>query len=44
MKVIEKGVKACEQVEGKGLKNVGKKLVWPFKEKEMKDLMVQLGD
>ena len=42
MKVIEKGVKACEQVEGERMGNLGKKLVWPFKEKEMINLMVQL--
>jgi hypothetical protein len=43
IKVVEKGIKACEQVEGEAVRNLGKKIVWPFKEKETKDTLVQLG-
>jgi hypothetical protein len=43
VKLIEKGVKACEQIRDEKLKNLGKKIVWPFKEKEMIDLISQLG-
>ena len=43
MKVVEKGIKACDQVEGEAVRNLGKKIVWPFKEKETKDTLAQLG-
>jgi hypothetical protein len=43
VKLVEKGVKACEQISDEKLKNLGKKMVWPFKEKNIKDLMAQLG-
>jgi hypothetical protein len=43
VKLIEKGIKACEQIRDEKLKNLGKKIVWPFKEKEMIDLISQLG-
>jgi hypothetical protein len=43
MQVVEKTVRACEQVEGHEVKNFGKKLVWPFKENETRDTMAQLG-
>lgn len=43
MHVVKKSLKTCEQIEGHEMSNFGKKLVWPFKEKETKDTMVQLG-
>jgi len=43
MKVIERNVKACEEVEGERVRNTGRRMAWPFKDKETKDLMVQLG-
>lgn len=43
MGVMERGLRACEKVDGEGFKNAGKMMMWPFKEKEMKDLMGQLG-
>ena len=43
MHVVEKTLKACERVEGHEMSNFGRKMVWPFKEKETKDTMVQLG-
>lgn len=43
MQVVMRTLKTCEQAEGRQIKNLGKKLLWPFKEKETKDLMAQLG-
>jgi hypothetical protein len=43
MKIVGRNIKACELIEGERLRNAGKKLIWPFKDKETKDLMVQLG-
>ena len=43
MQVVQKSVQACEQIEGHGVKNFGKKLVWPFKETETRDTVAQLG-
>lgn len=43
MHVVEKRLKTCEQIDGHEARNLGKKLIWPFKEKETKDTMVQLG-
>jgi len=43
MRVVQQSVKACEQIQGQQVKNLGRKLIWPFKEKETKDTMQQLG-
>ena len=43
MQAVDKSVKSCEQVEGHGVPNFAKKVAWPFKEKETKDMMAQLG-
>jgi hypothetical protein len=43
MQAIERTVEACGQIEGHHAKNFGKRLVWPFKEKETKDMLAQLG-
>jgi hypothetical protein len=43
MKVIERNIKACELVEGERLRNAGRRIVWPFKDKETRDLIAQLG-
>ena len=43
MQAVDKSVKSCEQVEGHGVQNFAKKVAWPFKEKETKDMMAQLG-
>ncbi|KFY35817.1 hypothetical protein V494_05576 [Pseudogymnoascus sp. VKM F-4513 (FW-928)] len=43
MQVVMGTLKTCEQVEGHQVKNFGKKVLWPFKEKETRDLMAQLG-
>jgi hypothetical protein len=43
MRVVEKNIKTCEQIDGEKVKNLGKKMLWPFKEKETKDVVEQLA-
>lgn len=43
VKIVQKSVKTCQQVERQQVRNLGKRIVWPFKEKETKETMVQLG-
>jgi len=42
VRLIEKGIKWCEQEDGKLLRNFGRQALWPFKEKEMEGLQTQL--
>jgi len=42
MQAVMSTLKACEQVEGHRMKNLGNKVLWPFKEKETRELMTQL--
>ena len=42
LKSIEKALAKCEQVNGQDARNLGKKLMWPFKEKETKDALQRL--
>jgi hypothetical protein len=42
MRVIKKSIKACGEVKGEKVRNFGKRVAWPFKEKETKDMMAQL--
>ncbi|KAB2106734.1 hypothetical protein AG0111_0g5394 [Alternaria gaisen] len=42
LKLIEKALAKCEQVNGQDARNLGKKLMWPFKEKEAKDALQRL--
>ena len=43
VKVVLNSVKACQQVEKQQVRNLGRRVMWPFKEKETKETMVQLG-
>jgi hypothetical protein len=43
MKAILRSIKACEQISGQGARNFGKRMLWPFKEKETKNTLQQLG-
>jgi hypothetical protein len=43
MKAILRSIKACEQISGQGARNFGKRMLWPFKEKETKHTLQQLG-
>ncbi len=36
---VDKSIAACRQVEGQSAKNLGKRLVWPFKDRETKELL-----
>ncbi|KAI4683252.1 hypothetical protein J4E81_009381 [Alternaria sp. BMP 2799] len=42
LKSIEQALAKCEQVNGQDTKNFGRKLMWPFKEKETKDALQRL--
>lgn len=42
LKSIEKALAKCEQVHGQDVRNFGRRLVWPFKEKETKDALQRL--
>ncbi|KAI4613221.1 hypothetical protein J4E83_007633 [Alternaria metachromatica] len=42
LKSIERALAKCEQVNGQDAKNFGRKLMWPFKEKETKDALQRL--
>lgn len=41
--VVEKCVKKCQQIEGQQVGNIGKRLLWPFKDKDAKGTLLQLG-
>jgi hypothetical protein len=41
-KIVLKSIKACEQISGHGARNFGRRLLWPFKEKETKETLQQL--
>jgi hypothetical protein len=41
--LVLKSIKTCEKVQGEEIKNLGKKMLWPFKEKETREMMQQLG-
>jgi hypothetical protein len=43
VKVVQKSVKACQQIEGQQVKNIGKRLLWPLKDKETKETIGHLG-
>lgn len=43
MKIVLQSIKACEQVSGQGARNIGRRLLWPFKEKDTKQTLQQLG-
>lgn len=36
-------IDTCQRLDGQDVKNFGKRLIWPFKERETKDTMQQLG-
>ena len=39
LRTIDKSIAACQQIEGQSTKNLGKRLLWPFKDKETKELL-----
>lgn len=36
-------IETCQRIDGQDVKNFGKRLIWPLKERETKDTMEQLG-
>ena len=40
--LIQRALDACKQVPGHDVKNFGRRLVWPFKERETKEAMQSL--
>lgn len=36
-------IDTCQRLDGQDVKNFGKRLIWPFKERETKDTMQRLG-
>lgn len=43
LEAVERSIKSCEQLKGEQLTNLRKKLIFPFKEKEVKDTLQRLG-
>jgi hypothetical protein len=41
--IVEKCLAKCQLVEGQQVRNIGKRLLWPFKDKHAKETMLQLG-
>jgi hypothetical protein len=41
--VVEKCVNTCQQIEGQQVRNIGRRLIWPFKDQNAKGTMIQLG-
>lgn len=41
--VVEKCLTKCQQIEGRAVGNIGKRLLWPFKDKHAKETLIQLG-
>ncbi|KAF2118171.1 hypothetical protein BDV96DRAFT_597044 [Lophiotrema nucula] len=42
LKSIQNALATCEQMHGKNVKNFGRRLIWPFKERETKDALQRL--
>jgi hypothetical protein len=43
LRSVQKTILRCEQVEGQEVRNLGKSIIWPFKEKETKDTLMKLS-
>jgi hypothetical protein len=41
--IVEECVKKCQQIEGQKVRNVGKRLLWSFKDKGAQETLLQLG-
>jgi hypothetical protein len=39
---VKRSLDACQQMEGKDARNFGRRLLWPFKERETKEVMQRL--
>lgn len=41
--LVDRSVQRCQQIQGQELRNLGKRIIWPFKEKETKEALARLG-
>jgi hypothetical protein len=41
--LVQRSISQCQQVKGEGVRNLGKRVVWPFKEKETKEVLARLS-
>jgi hypothetical protein len=44
LQIVQNSIRACEQVQGHGVSNLGRRLMWPFKEKETKETIQRFRD
>lgn len=41
--LVDRSVQRCQQNQGQELRNLGKRVIWPFKEKETKEALARLA-
>lgn len=41
--LVDRSVQRCQQIHGQDLRNLGKRVMWPFKEKETKEALARLS-
>ncbi|KAJ0108932.1 nkyrin repeat protein [Diaporthe amygdali] len=41
--LVDRSVQRCQQIRGQDLRNLGKRVMWPFKEKETKEALARLS-
>lgn len=41
--LVDRSIKRCQQIQGQELRNFGKRIIWPFKEKETKEALARLA-
>lgn len=41
--LVDRSVRRCQQNQGQELRNLGKRVIWPFKEKETKEALARLA-
>jgi hypothetical protein len=44
LKIVSNSIKACNQITGQEKRNLGRRLIWPFKERETKRTLKNLAD
>jgi hypothetical protein len=43
LRSVQRSIARCEQIKGQELRNLGRSMIWPFKEKETKDTLTRLS-
>lgn len=41
--VVKQSISKCEQIKGQQMRNLGKRITWPFRDKETKDVLGRLS-